>query len=134
MRNWIAGAMTILGSLLVIGGAVTVILRAWWKPATEAAEAPVTAAEPAPVSAASTVGTDLFGTTTLPSPYAVSAPPAEPHPVSAPPSTAEPTRGPRPFGRFDAPERLIAWGIVLLVLAAVAAGAISFDLASAPVR
>jgi hypothetical protein len=36
---------------------------------------------------------------------------------------------------LDAPERLIGWGIVLLVLAAVAAGAIGFDLgASAPVR
>jgi hypothetical protein len=37
--------------------------------------------------------------------------------------------------RLEAAERLIVWGIVLLVLAAVSAGAIGFDLsANAPVR
>lgn len=108
MRNWIAGAMTVLGTLLVLGGAVTIILRAWWKPAAEAAQ-------PAPAPAPS--GADLFGTA-----------PTQPVP------TVEAKR-PTLFGQLDAPERLIAWGIVLLVLAAVAAGAIGFNLgASAPVR
>ncbi len=109
MRNWIAGAMTILGTLLVLGGAVTIILRAWWKPAAEAA------AQPAPAPAPS--GADLFGTA-----------PTQPVPLVEAKRTTL-------FGRLDAPERLIAWGIVLLVLAAVAAGAIGFNLgASAPVR
>jgi len=105
MRNWIAGAMTVLGTLLVLGGAVTIILRAWWKPlAGEATPPPA----PAPASAG------LFGS-------------------AAPPQA--PDRAARLFGRLDAPERLIAWGIVLLVLAAVAAGAIGFNLgASAPVH
>jgi hypothetical protein len=107
MRNWIAGAMTVLGTLLVLGGAVTIILRAWWKPAAEAAQ-------PAPAAAPSNA--DLFGAPTQPVPV-----------VEAKRATL--------FGRLDAPERLIAWGIVLLVLAAVAAGAIGFNLgASAPVR
>ncbi|HEY2675312.1 MAG TPA: hypothetical protein VGJ07_33700 [Rugosimonospora sp.] len=104
MRNWIAGAMTVLGTLLVLGGAVTIILRAWWKPAADDAQ---------PASAPS--GADLFST--------------------APVVPAPDTRPARLFGRLDAPERLIAWGIVLLVLAAVAAGAIGFNLgASAPVK
>jgi hypothetical protein len=114
MRNWIAGAMTVLGTLLVLGGAVTIILRAWWKPVAEGATETAPTASPAP----SSIGGDLFGT-----------------PTPAPPAPAAPARPVRPFGRLDAPERLIAWGIVLLVLAAVAAGAIGFDLgASAPVR
>jgi hypothetical protein len=41
----------------------------------------------------------------------------------------------RPFGRLEAAERLIIWGTLLLVLAAVAAGAIGFNLgANAPVK
>jgi hypothetical protein len=88
MRNWIAGAMTVLGTLLVLGGAGTIILRNWWKPA---------------------------------------APPAEPTTQSTFGATpAKPSRG--GFMRLDEPDRLIFWGIVLLLLAAVAAGAIGFNL------
>jgi hypothetical protein len=37
--------------------------------------------------------------------------------------------------RLSPPDRLIGWGILLLVLAAVAAGAISFDIgAAAPAK
>lgn len=107
MRNWIAGAMTVLGTLLVLGGAGTIILRTWWKPAP---------GEPAPTAAQQTAS-ELFGPSPLP-------------PTPAPARPARP-----PFGRLEAAERLIGWGIVLLVLAAVAAGAIGFDLgANAPVK
>jgi hypothetical protein len=107
MRNWIAGAMTVLGTLLVLGGAGTIILRTWWKPAPGA---------PAPTAAQQTAS-ELFG------------------PSSLPPTPVATARAARPFGRLEAAERLIAWGIVLLVLAAVASGAIGFDLgANAPVK
>jgi hypothetical protein len=107
MRNWIAGAMTVLGTLLVLGGAGTIILRTWWRPAP---------GELAPTPAQQTAS-ELFG------------------PSSLPPTPAAPARAARPFGRLEAAERLIAWGTVLLVLAAVAAGAIGFNLgADAHVR
>jgi hypothetical protein len=90
MRNWIAGAMTVLGTLLVLSGAVTIIMRTWFTPAR--AGEPVTVAE-------------------------------------------EQDRGLKSLLRFSAPDRLIGWGIVLLILAAVAAGAISFNLgAAAPAK
>ena len=107
MRNWIAGAMTVLGTLLVLSGAGTIILRTWWRPA-------LGQATPTP---AQQTASELFG------------------PSSLPPAPAAPARPVRPFGRLEAAERLIAWGIVLLVLAAVSAGAIGFDLgANAPVK
>lgn len=87
MRNWIAGAMTVLGTLLVLAGSLTIILRTWWKP------------ERPPM-------VDPGG-----SPFTA--------------SLARPSRG---FMRLDAPDRLILWGVVLLVLAAISAGAIGFDL------
>jgi hypothetical protein len=107
MRNWIAGAMTVLGTLLILGGAGTIILRIWWKPAPgDAAPTP-----------AQTTASELFG------------------PSSLPPTPAAPVRAMRPFGRLEAAERLIIWGTLLLVLAAVAAGAIGFNLgANAPVK
>ncbi len=90
MRDWIAGAMTVLGTLLVVAGAFIIFMRNWPKPA---------AAEETQAS---------FPSSTL----------------------ATKTRS---FLRLEAPDRLIAWGIVLLVLAAVAAGAIAFTLgANAP--
>lgn len=106
MRNWIAGAVTVLGILLVLGGAGTILLRTWWKPA--AGEAGTTSAQQ--------TASELFG----------------PSPVPPVPAAARATR---PFGRLEAAERLILWGILLLVLAAVAAGAIGFNLgADAPVK
>jgi hypothetical protein len=88
MRNWIAGAMTVLGTLLVISGAAIIVMRNWIKPAPAPESQPTT-----PTFSAATVATKA-----------------------------------RSFMRMEGPDRLIAWGIVLLVLAAVAAGAIGFDL------
>jgi hypothetical protein len=119
MRNWIAGAMTVLGTLLVLAGAVSILLRAWWKPVAPAPGVDATGSASAPTVP---TGTDLFGTAPAAPPAASAASPRE-------------SRSGGLFGGFDAPERLIGWGIVLLVLAAVAAGAIGFDLgASAPAR
>lgn len=92
MRDWIAGAMTILGTLLVLSGAAIIILRAW----------------PLGRPGAATLDGDTTTTTT----------PAE--------SAAE--RGARALFRLGPPDRLIGWGIILLVLAAIAAGAIGFQL------
>jgi hypothetical protein len=94
MRNWIAGVMTVLGSLLVLAGGAVVAIRA----ATPDRDEP----EHVPVSQpAMEVGT-----------------------VARSPQS-------RVLGvarRVTAADRLIAWGIVLLVLAAVTTGAISFNL------
>jgi hypothetical protein len=107
MRNWIAGAVTVLGVLLVLGGAGTILLRTWWKPAE---------GEAATTTPAQQTASELFG----------------PSPVPPVPAAGRLTR---PFARLEAAERLILWGILLLVLAAVAAGAIGFNLgADAPVK
>jgi hypothetical protein len=92
MRDWIAGAMTVLGTLLVLSGAAIIISRTWFN-----------------------------------------KPPAEPSTGSTPTyGTAEKSRS---LLRLSPPDRLIGWGIVLLVLAALAAGAIGFNLgAAAPAR
>jgi hypothetical protein len=94
MQNWIAGAMTVLGTLLVLSGAGIIILRAWPRPGAAAAEG----------------GPDATGVGTT----AVDVSDAD--------------RGARALRRLGAPDRLIGWGIVLLVLAALAAGAIGFEL------
>jgi hypothetical protein len=95
MRDWIAGAMTVLGTLLVLSGAAIIILRAW-------SSGPL---RPGPVTTAD--GTDPATTTAVE------------------PATE---RGARALFRLGPPDRLIAWGILLLVLAAIAAGAIGFEL------
>jgi len=97
MRNWIAGAMTVLGTLLVLSGGGTIVLRAWLRPAAGTGLA----------------GTGESGTTTAAVPERPALAPDEP--------------SGRLFGRLGPPDRLIAWGILLLVLAAVAAGAIGFQ-------
>ncbi len=44
MRDWIAGAITVLGTLLVLSGAAIVISRTWFnKPASEESTAPTPA-------------------------------------------------------------------------------------------
>lgn len=87
MQDWIAGAMAVLGVLLVLGGGSVIVLKAM---ATE-----------------SSPGT----------------PPVEPDtPVPATTRLVNAVRG------MPAADRLIGWGIVLLVLGAVAAGAIAFNL------
>jgi len=89
MRDWIAGAIGLLGVLLVLGGAATILSRAWFN-----------------------------------------RPPAEEQPASSTPSYGVSDVRSR-LMRLSPPERLIGWGALLLVLAAVAAGAISFDLGAA---
>jgi hypothetical protein len=91
MRDWIAGAMTVLGTLLVLSGAAIIISRTWFN-----------------------------------------KPPAEPATSSTPTYAAAEKKS---LLRLSPPDRLIGWGIVLLILAAVAAGAIGFDLgAAAPAK
>jgi hypothetical protein len=93
MRDWIAGAIGLLGALLVLGGAATILSRAWFN-----------------------------------------RPPAEEPPTSPTPSYGV-TGVPGRLARLSPPERLIAWGALLLVLAAIAAGAIGFSLgAAAPAK
>lgn len=87
MRDWIAGSMAVLGTLLVLAGAVIIVLRAVGPGARP--EQPATAQ-------------------------------AEPDKPGA--------RLVRAVRDLPAADRLICWGIVLLVLGAVAAGAISFNL------
>ncbi len=104
MRNWIAGAMTVLGTLLVLGGAGIIILRAWPRTGVAPGDGPTAEVTGTAVSAASTDG-------------------------------SEADRSGRTLGRLAPPDRLIAWGIVLLVLAALAAGAMGFELgANAPAK
>jgi hypothetical protein len=122
MRNWIAGAVTVLGILLVLGGAGTTLLRTWWKPGPGDTARGDSAPAPGPAPAQQSAS-ELFGPTGVP------PVPAAPAPTPAPAASG------RPMFRLEAAERLIVWGIVLLVLAAVSAGAIGFDLsANAPVR
>ena len=99
MRDWISGAMLVLGTLLVLAGAVVRIAGALGP----AAAAPAETVAPAPAEA-------------------VAPAPAEPAPAGR-------------SGRFWAAVRrmptvdpLIAWGIVLLALAALVAGAVAVNL------
>jgi hypothetical protein len=94
MRNWIAGVMTVLGSLLVLAGGAVVAVRATMSEPDEPERVPVT--QPA---------------------MEVGVTPR--NPTSRIIGTAR---------RVNAADRLIAWGIVLLVLAAITTGAISFNL------
>lgn len=110
MRNWIAGAMTVLGTLLVLSGAGIIILRAWPRASGVPDEG---ATEVVTDVAAGTVQTGTTATNRI----------------------SDADRGARALRRLGAPDRLIAWGIVLLVLAAMAAGAIGFQLgANAPAK
>lgn len=93
MRDWIAAVMMVLGTLMVLGGAAVIAVRAL---------APVGAPQAA-----------------LPDQPTGEIPVAPVGPSS------------RILGavrRIQAADRLIAWGVLLLILAAVAAGAISFNL------
>jgi hypothetical protein len=100
MRDWIAVIVAVLGVLLVLAGAVLIVLQALGerRPFT----APV-----APV--VDNPDTPLDGPVPGPAPDPITT---------------------RLFGAVKSPSpavRLIFWGIILLVLAAIAAGAISFD-------
>lgn len=96
MRNWIAGIMTALGSLLVLAGAVVFALKAAAPPESADDHAHVPVHRPA---------------------MEVGVPP-----VSA---TERLLRAAR---RAAPADRLIGWGVVLLLLAAITAGAIAFNL------
>jgi hypothetical protein len=100
MRDWIAVIVAVLGVLLVLAGAVLFVLQAL--PERRLAPAPV-----APVA-------DNADTVV----------------VDAPPTAPVEPLGSRLIGAVKSPtpaDRLIFWGIMLLVLSAIAAGAISFD-------
>jgi hypothetical protein len=104
MRDWIAVIITVLGVLLVLAGATLILLRAL----------PVRTPAPAAVDADPDAVTEV-----VPEPVA----PAASVPVTA--RIASAWKEPSPA------DRLIFWGIVLLVLAAIAAGAITFNLGAA---
>jgi len=104
MRDWIAVIVAVLGVLLVLAGAVLIVLQAL----AETRPAP----DPADRVASGADNADTV---------VVGAVPAAPRsePISS-----------RLLGAVKSPspaDRLIFWGIILLVLAAIAAGAISFD-------
>lgn len=88
MRDWIAGAMAVLGTLLVLSGGAVIVLKA--------------------LGIGTSGGGEQGGET---------------------PSYLPSGRGRlgTALQRLSAADRLIGWGIVLLVIAAVAAGAISFN-------
>ncbi|GAA2615610.1 hypothetical protein GCM10010399_53230 [Dactylosporangium fulvum] len=111
MRDWISVIVAVLGVLLVLAGATLIVMRA------------LSTSTPAPAGHAPV---DSESTT--------AEVPAVP-PAAAPVHTRliDAVKSPAPA------DRLIFWGIVLLVLAAIAAGAISFSLgaeggAPAPTR
>jgi hypothetical protein len=104
MRDWIAVIVAVLGVLLVLAGGVLITLQALGERRPLAA-----APEPTPSFEAD---------------YGTEANPAQPRPAPTVPVTD------RLFGAVKNPsaaDRLIFWGIILLVLSAIAAGAISFD-------
>ena len=95
MRDWVAGAMLVLGILLVLGGAAVVVLNAL-RPSNTADPAEPTQEVPSAGALPATGRSGLVGA----------------------------------VRRLPDGHRLIAWGVVLLVLAALAAGAIVFDLSA----
>ena len=103
MRDWIAVIVAVLGVLLVLAGGVLIVLHALGE-----RRSPAAAPDPTP-SFEADYGTDAA----TPAPRPASVPVAD-----------------RLFGAVKNPtaaDRLIFWGIILLVLSAIAAGAISFD-------
>lgn len=100
MRNVVAGAMTVLGTLLILAGGGIIVQRAW--PRGGAAPA----ADDAPAG----------GSTTSPVTWGT---PSE--------RAAMESRVSKVIRQVGPLERLILWGTLLLVLAAVAAGAIGFN-------
>jgi hypothetical protein len=106
MRDWIAVIMAVLGVLLVLAGGTLLVLNAL---AAGAARPAITPAGPDETTGEVPVGAPTAGPAGAP---------------ARPPVTARLTDAAR---RLPAADRLIGWGIVLLVLAAIAAGAITFN-------
>ncbi|MEV4417114.1 hypothetical protein [Catellatospora sp. NPDC049609] len=99
MKDWIAGLLAVLGTLLVLAGATVTVVKTL---------TPDQSAQPA----GATTGTDPLGGT-----------------------ATNGNRFSRWLHRINAADRLIGWGVILLALGAVAAGAIEFNLgASAGTR
>ncbi|GHJ45717.1 hypothetical protein Cs7R123_30590 [Catellatospora sp. TT07R-123] len=93
MKDWIAGLLAVLGTLLILAGATVTVVK-----------------------------------TLTPDPGATAALTTDPLGATA---VAAGSRFTRWLHRISAADRLIGWGVVLLVLAAVAAGAISLNLSAA---
>jgi hypothetical protein len=102
MRDWIGVIMAVLGVLLVLAGGALLVLNALSVSGGLPRRTPAPEVAPAPDEA----------TTEVP----VVAP--------KPPVTARLTEAVR---RLPSADRLIGWGVVLLVLAAITAGAITFN-------
>ncbi|WP_432979374.1 hypothetical protein [Dactylosporangium sp. CA-233914] len=103
MRDWIAVIVAVLGVLLVLAGGVLIVLQALGD--RSAAPVPVAPVPDNPDNADTVV---------------VAAPAPAPAPLTS-----------RLLGVVKSPtpaDRLIFWGIILLVLSAIAAGAITFEL------
>jgi hypothetical protein len=101
MRDWIAVIMAVLGVLLVLAGGTLLVLNA-----LAAGGLRPSAIPPAPDETTTEV------------------PVAQPTPAQRAPVTTRLTDAAR---RLPSADRLIGWGVVLLVLAAIAAGAITFN-------
>ncbi|MBB5870166.1 hypothetical protein F4553_003545 [Allocatelliglobosispora scoriae] len=101
IQNWIAFIMAVLGAAMVVGGAGVILFRALKTVSSATPEEPV--------------GIDLDTEPTAP----VGSKPAR--------TASFFRRVWRSAQALDSADRLIAWGIVLLVLAALAAGAIGFN-------
>ena len=107
MRDWIAVIMAVLGVLLVLAGGTLLVLNALALGAPTRGGGATAFEEPT---------AEVPAATTAPAP---AAPTAQRIPVT--------TRITEAARRLPSADRLIGWGIVLLVLAAIAAGAITFN-------
>ena len=111
MRDWIAVVMAVLGVLLVVAGGTLLVLKALattnvaTRPAPEPIDDAQTAIVP-PVTATETTSA----------------------PVAREPRQPVVGRLADAARRLPSAARLIGWGVVLLVLSAIAAGAITFNL------
>jgi hypothetical protein len=111
MEDWVAGSMAVLGTLLVLAGATLIVVR--------------------------TIATNEEVPGTDPAPPAV---PPRPVPDREPDTVAEAAAEPAPARRrwrllplrqMGPANQLIAWGVVLLIIAALAVGAITFSISAA---
>jgi len=116
MEDWVAGSMAVLGTLLVLAGATLIVVR------TIATNEEVPGTDPAPPA--------------VPPPAVPPrhVPDREPDTVAE--AAAEPAPAPRrwrllPLRQMGPANQLIAWGVVLLIIAALAVGAITFSVSAA---
>ncbi|WP_213454477.1 hypothetical protein [Rhizomonospora bruguierae] len=125
MQDWIAGAMAVLGTVLVLGGFTVIILRAM-----EAGRVAAPGEGDAGLAGVG-IGGDPDRTTVLQAGAGEGERTTVLHTGAGTTAAARTSVGSRLLAavrRMPEADRLIAWGILLLVLGAVAAGAISFNL------